>query len=109
MKDQSKRIYRRAAEAVVARQDGTTGQARGLVVRLWGKADSLTSGERHVSGLLESPLYVFTGWAEEAQPGDVLEQEGRRYTILKAGKLVVGGLTVAARLLLEGQVTDDSV
>lgn len=107
MGDKAKIVFRNAPEASVAHPDGTVSKARGLVARMWGQGDRLSAGEPHESGGLESPLYLFTGWAEKAGPGDVLKQGGGSYTVLRAEDMAVGGMRIAARLLLERQVVQD--
>lgn len=81
---------------------------RGLVVRLKDETGSHVQGERHQLGTLCKPLFVFTGALEEAVPGDVLEQDGQRYTVLKTERMEIAGTVLGVRLTMERQVeTDD--
>lgn len=107
MKDISSRIFRRMPGAVATRADGSTVEGRGTVVRLKDESGGHVDGEGHEMGKLCQPLFVFTGWLGEVSPGDVLEQDGVRYTVLKAGPMAVGGTRVGLRAVMERQVADD--
>ncbi|MCI8385297.1 MAG: hypothetical protein HFE95_02500 [Acutalibacter sp.] len=105
MKDISKQVYRNWRPALLTGKDGSTWAARGLVVRKNGTGTD-GPGERHESGLLEEPRYIFTGWASQARPGDLLEQDGQQYRVLQAEFLCIGNVKAAARLVLEREVAD---
>lgn len=105
MRDISKEIYREWEPASLIGKDGSARTVRGLVIpKSGGGVDG--PGERHESGVLEEPRFIFTGWVDQAEPGDILEQDGQRYTVLKAEFLRLGNVKVAGRLVLEREVAD---
>lgn len=105
MRDISKELYREWEPALLTGKNGSGRQVRGLLVRKGGTGTQ-GPGERHESGVLEEPRYIFTGWVDQAEPGDVLEQDGQRYTVLEAEFLHLGNVRVAGRLVLEREVAD---
>ena len=106
MKDISKRVSRKMGAAVLVKGDGSRKACRGELARLKDQAGH-TPGELHETGILCRPLYIFTGSAAGAEPGDQLEQEGLRYGVLKAEALAIGGTKVLDRLVLERLVDED--
>lgn len=101
MEDMSRGLFRHEPAAVLTGADGGKARARGRVAYRRGQGGLPCRGQRHEAGLLEDPLPVFTGWAEQAAAGDLLEQGGRAYTVLGVEELCVGGTKVCCRLLLE--------
>lgn len=93
-----------AAELV--KGDGSRKACRGELARLKDQAGHMP-GELHEAGLLCRPLYIFSGWAAGAEPGDSLKQDGLRYGVLKAEALAIGGTKVLDRLVLERLVDED--
>ncbi|RKJ39027.1 hypothetical protein D7X94_14040 [Acutalibacter sp. 1XD8-33] len=108
MKDISKTVSRRMEAGELVRADGSRTACRGEVTRLKGQSGGHVPGERHEIGTLCQPVYIFTGSAAGAAPGDILEQGGRRYGVLKAEALEIGGTKVFDRLVLERQVEEDA-
>lgn len=106
--DISGKIFRRMPRAWAFRPGHDPVAGRGLVVRLKAEAGSHTDGLRHGTGALCAPLFVFTGALEGAAPGDILEQEGLRYTVLKAEPMEIAGTGLGIRLVLERQVDEDA-
>lgn len=103
MKDISREIFRQWEPAQLFGKDGSIRTVRGLVVRE--RSCGVDGpGKRHESGVLEEPRYLFTGWVDQAAPGDVLAQNGQRYTVLEAEFLRLGSRRVAGRLVLEREV-----
>ena len=51
---------------------------------------------------------MFTGWLEEAAPGDVLCRGADRYRVLQAEPLAAGGQEVCLRALLERLETEET-
>lgn len=95
-------------EARLLRGEQAAITGRGLVVRLKAETGSHVRGESHQLGTLCQPLFVFTGALEGAEPGDVLEQDGQRYTVLKAERMEIAGTVLGVRLTMERRVeTDD--
>lgn len=107
MRDISSVIFRRMPKAVLTRADGSTAECRGTVVRLRGESGGHLDAEGHEIGRLCKPLFVFTGWLDEVQPGDVLEQDEVRYTVLRAETMAVGSTRVGLRAVMERLVADD--
>ena len=77
-------------------------------MRLKAETGSHIDGLRHGTGALCAPLFVFTGALEGAAPGDVLEQDGLRYTVLKAEPMEIAGTGLGVRLMLERQVDENA-
>lgn len=98
----SREIFRHMPAVRLTRSDGSKGRGQGTVTRLKEKADRLAVGNRHETGELSLPLYVFTGWLDKAEPGDVLEQGEEAYTVLRAEDC-----GVCARVFLERRVSAD--
>ena len=74
MKDISKTVSRRMEAGELVRADGSRTACRGEVTRLKGQSGGHVPGERHEIGTLCQPVYIFTGSAAGAAPGDILEQ-----------------------------------
>lgn len=107
MKDISRVLFRHEPAAGLTGPNGEKRQARGLVYQGKGTDSQPAAGQRHQAGVVQTPLPVFTGWAEQAAPGDRLEQGSAVYRVLRVEDLCVGGTKVAARLLLEKEVAGD--
>lgn len=104
MKNISKVMYRWAPAARLTGSDGVPGRGRGVVARRKAADSGAFEGWRQEAGLLEKPLFVFTGWAEKAAPGDTLEQGSTVYTVLRVEDMAIGNVKVCSRLVLERQV-----
>ena len=89
-----KRLFRYFDAVELERASGGTVGGRGLVARLKGDPEEVRGSLPHQLGELALPLYVFTGWLEEAAPGDVLCRGADRYRVLRAEPLAAGGQEV---------------
>ncbi len=108
MGDSAERIYRNGPAATLRKPDGSVVTGRGLVARLKTQASDYAPGQRHETGWMDSPLWVFTGSLPGAEPGDQLEQGGGCYRVLKAEKLPLGGRVVCLRAVLERSGEEDA-
>ena len=106
MRDISRRIFRHMPEAALLKAEREPVYGRGTVERLKAEGGSHTAGERHGTGRLCAPLFVFTGSLDGAAVGDALEQDGQRYTVLKVGRLCAAGTVFGVRLVMERQVAE---
>lgn len=101
MENWMERLFRYFEPVELEGQSGEKSAGRGLVARLRGDQEDLRGSLAHQLGELCQPLYVFTGWLEEAAPGDVLRQGKSSYRVLQAGPLKIGGQALCMRVLLE--------
>lgn len=103
-----KRLFRYFDAVELEQASGGTIAGRGLVARLKGDPEEARGSLPHQLGELTLPLYVFTGWLEEAAPGDVLCRGADRYRVLRAEPLAAGGQEVCLRALLERLETEET-
>lgn len=103
-----KRLFRYFDAVELEQASGGTVGGRGLVARLKGDPEEARGSLPHQLGELALPLYVFTGWLEQAAPGDVLCRGADRYRVLRAEPLAVGGQEVCLRALLERLETEET-
>lgn len=100
MRGFGEKFFARFPPVELVRDDGSRIVGKGIVTRQKAAGGSLGL-TRHLLGELTQPVYVFTGWLEGADRGDLLCQGGAGYRVVSAQAVELAGKKLWLRAILE--------